>query len=86
MAYSTSNPPNQLLDTIGGTSGLWHYSSADADGTVNGAGYFTNGGALGMKEGDFVFVYDTGNDQGSTHVVTGVTAGGAATVAFITTS
>lgn len=81
MSYSTSNPPARIGGTIGGNS-LWIYSSADDDATVNGAGYFTNGDALGMQVGDCVIVSDTATPKVSIHGVTAVTAGGAATTGF----
>lgn len=60
--YSTSNPPQILVGAFNtGIAGpnLWTYSSADAVATVAGAGYFTNGVALGMKLNDLVIVVDT---------------------------
>ncbi len=84
MAYGTSNPPRVLCS--GGIAGpsLWYYTDGDADGTVIGADYFSNGDALGMKVGDFLLSYDTGNDLGTTMTVSAVTAGGAATVVYAT--
>lgn len=82
MAYSTSLPPAQAVPAMGTAPSLWIYSSIDDDATVNGAGYFTNGHALGMKQGDFVLVFDTTTPKGSVHYVSAVTVGGAATTAF----
>jgi hypothetical protein len=59
MAYSTSNPPEKLVSNLDGTFNIWVYRSTDAHATVDAAGYFTNGVALGMKPGDIVFVVDT---------------------------
>lgn len=59
MAYSTSNPPNCISSTIGGTFDLWVYKSTDPITDVRVAGYFTNGWALGMRAGDIVLVIDT---------------------------
>ena len=81
MTYSTSTPPAKISQTMGGNS-VWFYASADADGTVNGSDYFSNGDALGMQVGDIVFVYDSGNVLTSVCYVSAVTAGGAATTAF----
>lgn len=94
MAYVTTNPP--LLTPSGsltrgnpaaGTSEItginqWNYVSADAAATVAGAGYFTNGGDLGMKVGDLVWVYNTAGSLISLHRVTtvGTTGLGAVTV------
>ena len=59
MAYSTSNPPALITQGIGGFWRLWIYKSTDAPAVVDGAGYFTNGYTLGMRQGDVVFVVDT---------------------------
>mgnify|MGYP006195293551 CR=1 FL=1 len=49
---------------------------------VDAADYFSNGAALGMRVNDVVIVVKTSATIGATlHVVTAVTAGGAATVA-----
>ena len=79
--YSTSAPPSLLAQRVGGaTPAVWVYSNTDADSTVYGAGYFTNGSALGMEKGDFVIYLKTDTPAIYLHVVTSVTAGGAATV------
>lgn len=85
MPYSTSNPPYLLsaapMAMVTNRPKMWGYSSVDAAGVVAGAGYFTNGDALGMKVGDVVLALD--NDTSTNmqfHRVTAVTAGGAATV------
>lgn len=59
MAYSTSNPPEKLLSNLDGTFNVWVYRSTDAAATVDAANYITNGGSLGMKVGDVVYVIDT---------------------------
>lgn len=58
MPYSTSNPPRLETQSIAG-SRQWIYESTDDAATVRASGYITNGGALGMKAGDRVFVIDT---------------------------
>ncbi len=60
MAYVTSNPPVCVREGgVGGQSpALWVYTSTDAASVVDGSGYFTNGGALGMKVNDRVEVTD----------------------------
>lgn len=80
MAYSTSNPPTLQKQAIAGPK-TWAYSSADSVATVTGAGYFSNGDALGMAVGDFVHIFDTATGDGGVAFVTAVTAGGAATAA-----
>lgn len=59
MAYSTSNPPALLSQSVGGDFRVWRYRSTDDAATVDGANYFTNGGDLGLKVGDIVWVTDT---------------------------
>lgn len=61
MAYVTSAPPRLISASLENTApNLWTYSSADAVATVRVTGYITNGGQLGMKVGDLVFVFVTG--------------------------
>lgn len=59
MAYSTSSPPIKIAGTLDGKFNIWVYRSTDAAATVRVANYFTNGGSLGMKVGDIVYVIDT---------------------------
>lgn len=81
MAYSTSNPPMNLVPRIGDGKTIWLYSSDDVHTDVDAANYFSNGDALGMKVGDVVIVADTTTPFGVTmHQVTAVTAGGAASI------
>ena len=82
MAYSTSNPPAlSACSPLTGAGRKWIYRSTDPAGTVAGTDYFSNGSALGMQVGDTVEVCDTDTSTTmSTHRVTAVTAGGAATV------
>lgn len=70
MPYQTSNPPRLVVEGgIGGAPSWWSYSSADAHADVDASGYITNGYALGMRDGDLTFVYDTVNKIWSTHTV-----------------
>ena len=81
MAYSTSIPPVLSVSPLGGHSSIWLYKSEDVHTDVDATGYFTNGDALGMVVNDLVFVIKTTATVGATvHVVTAVTAGGAATI------
>lgn len=60
MTYATTNPPKLVTQAIGGTGpNLWTYASTDDAATVDSANYFTNGGSLGLKVGDLIFVTDT---------------------------
>lgn len=81
MTYSTSNPP--VLTSKGPLTGpgkTWMYRSTDPASSVDVAGYFTNGDALGMEAGDIVLVVDTDASPiaVTSHVVAAVTAGGSA--------
>lgn len=58
MAYVVTNPPRAQFQAITGPT-VWYYISTDDAATVDASGYITNGGALGMKAGDFVFVQDS---------------------------
>lgn len=81
MAYATTNPPYVMVPGIGGKPSWWGYDSADVHTDVDAADYFSNGSKLGMRVNDLVFVTKTTATIGATlHVVTAVTAGGAATV------
>lgn len=74
MAYSSTNPPQMVRQAIAGTR-AWAYRSSDATGTVDAAGYFTNGWDLGMRQHDLVEVTDTVNELISMHRVAAATAG-----------
>ena len=64
-----------------GGQAIWTYSSADIHTDVDENDYFTNGSADGLQVGDVVIVTKNTATIGATiHVVTVVTAGGAATV------
>lgn len=81
MAYTTANM-NLMAAAMGGGNSIWLYNSTDAHGTVEGADYFTDGAAKGLKVGDCVIVQKTSATFESVlcYVKT-VTAGGAASVA-----
>lgn len=82
MAYAVTNPPVLVSQAIGTAPGLWIYSSTDIHTDVDATDYFTDGSALGMRVNDVVIVVKTSATIGATiHVVTAVTAGGAATIA-----
>ena len=69
MAYTSSNPPALVFGTVGNTRKVWLYSSADAAATIDTAGYFTDGYDLGMRDGDLLLAYDTGQKIWSSHTV-----------------
>lgn len=81
MTYSTSNPPSLVSQRVGDGPAIWIYKSADDDATVNGAGYISNAGDLGMQVGDIVHVVDTTTPKTSLHGVASISSG-AATLAF----
>lgn len=80
MAYSTSNPPQLVTQTIGGTHKEWVYESTDPVTDVRVAGYFTNGWDLGMRAGDVVKVTDTDASPISTQICTVTSASASAGV------
>lgn len=81
MAYATTNPPICIIPRIGAGPAVWVYNSTDVHTDVDAADYFSNGDALGMKVNDHVIVGKTTATVGSTlHMVSAVTAGGAATI------
>lgn len=81
MAYATTNPPACMWPGLGAAPAVWTYASTDVHTDVDAADYFSNGSALGMRVNDIVIVVKTSATIGATlHVVTAVTAGGAATV------
>ena len=83
MAYATTNPP-QLVSSNMGTGGysVWIYVSTDVHTDVDATDYFSNGDDLGMKVSDIVHVVkSTATVGATTHTVSAVTAGGAATIA-----
>lgn len=71
MAYSVTNPPTLHTQVVNGRR-VWQYESADAAATVDTAGYITNGGALGMKVGDMVDVFNTAGVIWTRHIVDSV--------------
>ncbi len=77
MSYSTSTPPKLVFQSFGNSGpALWTYESTDAASVVDASGYITNGGALGMKLGDLVWVTDTDASPRITtsHMVASVSA------------
>jgi hypothetical protein len=72
MPYLTSNPPALLVQRIGGGRAVWLYSSSDAKAVVDTSGYFSDGHALGMRDGDLLLAYDTGTKIWSSHTVLNV--------------
>lgn len=83
MSYAATNPPQVLVPSIGNRPAIWSYSSTDDDASTNAAGYYSNGKKLGMKLGDWVYVWDSTTPKGSVHYVSSVNATtGAVTTAF----
>jgi hypothetical protein len=82
MSYATTNPPIIVSCSPCGTNKRFAYYSTDAVGTVDAAGYFTNGLALGMAVGDEVWVYNTTSslNKATTTYVDAVSSTGATVV------
>ena len=59
MAYDQTKMSLLTSGSIDGGGNIWRYASPDPIPTVEGAGYIANGGLLGMKPFDLVFVVDT---------------------------
>lgn len=77
MTYATTNPPRLRVPSftnVSGEIGIWDYASADTAATIDTSGYITNGGALGMKVGDLVFVTVTGTGVVTSHRVVTVSS------------
>lgn len=53
---------------------VWIYGPGDAHATVEGAGYFTDGGPKGMRVGDVVLVIEAAAGGTTAHSVTAVAA------------
>ena len=92
MAYSALNSPILMMPNIvskprtttTSVTNVWYYNSADSLATVQGSGYFSNAGELGMQVGDIVHVAVSAVLKTPTQYVSAVTSG-AATVASATT-
>jgi len=82
MAYSSDNVGLVFNGVGGGLPRVWLYynADADADGTVVGSGYFSDGVTKGMKVGDLVDAVNTGTAKYKRYQVASV-SGAAATVA-----
>ncbi len=82
MAYATDNLYLAVQAIGGGLPKVWVYKNAtpDADATIVGAGYFSDGVAKGMKVGDLVDALDTGTAKYKRYQVASLSAT-AATVA-----
>ena len=81
MAY-TPNTLRLVTSDIEGTVGrLWFYSTtSDADATITGTGYFSDGASKGMQVGDLVDVVATTGPKYKKYQVASL-SGTAATVA-----
>lgn len=80
MAYSTANPPNVLVPSIGARPAVWTYQSTNLSTDTLAAGFFSNGSDLGMKAGDIVLVMNSTSGVPYLTGVSSVTASSAATV------
>jgi hypothetical protein len=80
MAYSTSNPPQILVPSLGGGVAMWAYRSTNTSTECLATGFFSNGSALGMKAGDLVTCINSTSGVRFDTGVSSVTASSAATV------
>jgi hypothetical protein len=80
MSYSTSNPPQLLVPSIGATPALWSYRSTNTSTECLASGFFSNGHALGLKAGDIVTCINSTSGIPFVTGVSSVTASSAATV------
>jgi hypothetical protein len=84
MAYSTSAPPNLVVGAMGTGLQHWSYQSTHTAAEVStAAGFFTNGKALGMRNGDELVGRTTANAQ-YRGVITGVSTTGATFTLYTT--
>ena len=80
MAYVPGNL-SLKAPKVGQLQREWIYiTAADADATIIGAGYFSDGSAKGMVAGDIVDVVATTGPKFKRYQVSALTAAGAATV------
>jgi hypothetical protein len=81
MAYVSANLVKQPSAFLEDTQVVWNYiTTSDSDGTITGAGYFSDGVLKGMKVGDLVDVIATTGPKYKRYQVASV-SGNAATVA-----
>jgi hypothetical protein len=83
MAYSTSNPPQLLVPSLGGTTALWAYRSTHTSTEVLASAFFSNGSNLGMKAADIVLVI---NSTSGVPYITGVSSVAASSAATVVAS
>jgi hypothetical protein len=80
MAYSTTNPPRLMIPAMGGPlaanstsvaagGAFWHYNTSDGSTLMEGAGYFTNGKDLGMRNGDVLFAVSRSTESDTGHIM-----------------
>ena len=75
MPYSTATPPIIATQPFSNTAPqVWTYSSADSHATIDGASYIADGKELGMRVGDLVIAWSTGDGDGKIHRVASVAA------------
>lgn len=81
MAYVTAQW-NCLVLGVGGAPSVWLGRGEDIHTDADASNFISDGSAKGMKVDDVVIYVKTTATRGATiHVVTAVTAGGAATMA-----
>lgn len=66
MAYATTDKLICLMGGVAGAPNFWYHESADALAAANTSGFITDGGAKGLKAGDYVIHRDTSGATGDT--------------------
>ena len=79
MAYANTGL-HLIAGALSGGPRLWLYTSADAHGSVDASGYFTDGADFGLAEDDAMIVVDTNTPTCTIHQVASTTTITAATL------
>ena len=80
MAYTPATL-DCLIPRTGAGPALWSYSTEDAHGDVDAAGYFSDGASRGLVANDIMIVNDTSTPTCTIHQVASATAIDPATLA-----
>ena len=74
MAYASSSLAQISQSLQPAQPSLWMYSGTDSHATTDGASFFSDGATKGMRVGDLVLVWSTGDGTGKIHRVASVAA------------
>ncbi len=68
MAYASSKLVQMVPSLqVGVVPSIWQYTSADSHATIDGAGYISDGYDKGIRAGDIVIAWSTGDANGKIH-------------------